>query len=206
MKFLEVLSVHSPPAHPRWRAAVAHATLPRPRHTIRRRSAWSAAASCPVRARSRSRTTACFFSTNCRNSTAPGARSAAPAARGRARHHRARAGTITLPCSFQLVAAMNPCPAAISATPSRPVAVHPYKCQRLSRAHLTDHCSTVSTCTSTCRRLAGRSRVAAAGRRFGRCFSPRRRCARRAARAPGRARPQGQAFGRRGRPVGRFAR
>ena len=60
------------------------------RTTRSRRPGWSAAARCRRRARRRSPTTACCSSTSCPSSRA-GARGAAPAARGRARHDRPRA-------------------------------------------------------------------------------------------------------------------
>ncbi len=109
---------------------------------------------------------------------------------------------VTYPARFQLVAAMNPCRCGHLMEPSRACGPRPRCGARLpgqalgpaARPHRPLH-----------RRAAGRcrrSRPAAASRDVRRCRRPGCGGPHRPARATGSVRPQGQAFGRRGRSDG----
>ena len=80
------------------------------RITRRRQSRWSAVGTARVPARSRSRITACCFSTSCRSSIAACWKCCASRSRAAASRSRARRGRRSFRRRFQLVAAMNPCP------------------------------------------------------------------------------------------------
>ena len=105
------------------------------RTTARRRRRWSAAARRRGRARSRSRTTACCFSTSCRSSRAPRSRRCASRSRPAASRSRAPRGRRSFRPAFQLVAAMNPCPCGHHRQPGARVPLHARRGRALPGPH-----------------------------------------------------------------------
>ena len=105
-------------------APTARRTTPSPT------SACSAAAPSPARAKSRSPTTACCFSTSCpefKRSALEVMRQ--PLEDGQVTISRS-AGKVTLPCSFMLVAAMNPCACGYLGDPRHECRCTPAQIQR----------------------------------------------------------------------------
>ncbi len=110
----------------------------------------SAAAAIRARGRSRSRCTACCFSTSCRSSTARCWKCCASRWSRGTSAFPARRGRRIFPRSFQLDAAMNPCPCGYLGHNTGRCRCTPTKCCAIG-ARYPAPCSTASTSTSKCR-------------------------------------------------------